>query len=433
MIAIIGAGISGLSLAYYLEKQQIPYIILEASDKVGGLINSSKIGNYLLETGPNSILCDEFLIQFLKELGLEKDFIYPNPESNNRYIYKKGQYRKLPSNPLTLLTSSFFSWKTKLAVFKELFKKPQLIEDETLSHFFERRFSKEIVDYALNPFVSGIYAGDPQKLLTNKTFPSLIEFEHQYGSILKGFIKNKTGGRKLSLNFKNGMAQLPQAIASKIKAIAFNTSVESFKKNEHNQFIINTNNGQYMADKVVFTCAAKATAAILNQYHNELSKILDSIEYPPMTAVYSAYPKKEVGFNMNGFGGLNPKVENQFCAGSIWTSSIMPERCPKDQVLFTSFVGGVQYAKNTSLPDLELKQEVHLELQRQYQIKSAPTFQYLKKWPLALPQYTQHLNEVYQQIAVLKDDNIFFSTNWIEGVSLGDCIKKGEKLAISFM
>jgi oxygen-dependent protoporphyrinogen oxidase len=429
MVAIIGAGISGLSLAYYLEKRNIPYKLIEASNKVGGLIDSTKIDNYLLETGPNSILCDDFLLEFLKSIGLEKDFIYPNSASNNRYIYKNGKYRKLPDNPVSLLTSSFFSLKTKIAILKEFNTKPEVIQDETLAHFFERRFSKEVVDYALNPFISGIYAGDPEKLLLNKTFPSLIEFEQNQGSILKGFIKNKTGSRKLSLNFKNGMEQLPKAIAGNLKHILLNTRIEDLQKNDTNQFIVTTNHEAMVFDKVVFTCSAHATATILKNYTPIFAASIQKIEYPPMSAVYSAFNKTDVGLKLNGFGGLNPKIENQFCAGSIWTSSIMPERCPKDQVLFTSFIGGAQYTENTTIPDEEIKQKTSDELRRQYHIQSAPVFQYIKKWPSALPQYTAALNVVYTMIEQLEKDNIYFSTNWHNGVSLGDCIKKGEALA----
>lgn len=429
MIAIIGAGISGLSLAYFLEKKGIEYILLEGSDRVGGLINSTKIDNYLLETGPNSILCDEYLIDFLKSLGLEKDFIYPNPASHNRFIFKNGRYQKLPDNPISLLTSSFFSFKTKWAIFSEMRKKAMSVENETLSAFFKRRFSQEVVDYALNPFVSGIYAGNPDKLLLNKTFPNIIEFEQKYGSVLKGFIKNKTGKRKQSLNFKHGMEQLPIAIAKKIKHIILNTSVSKIQKNRNQQYIISTNTEEIIADKVVICTSAKVTSNILRLESPLLAEALQKLDYPPMTAIYSAFKKKDVGFKMEGFGGLNPKVENQFCAGSIWTSSIMTNRCPEDEVLFTSFVGGVQYENNTHFSDDEIKEKVGLELISQYQIKSKPVFQYIKKWPLALPQYTIELNEVYELIKKEEASNLFFSANWYEGVSLGDCIKKGEELS----
>jgi oxygen-dependent protoporphyrinogen oxidase len=432
MVAIIGAGISGLSLAYFLEKKGINYELFEASSRVGGLISSTKVDNYLLETGPNSILCDDFILDFLKELGLEQDFIYPTSDSHNRYIYKNGRYQKLPDNPISLVLSSFFSWKTKLAVFREMNKKAVQKKDETLAQFFERRFSKEIVDYALNPFVSGIYAGDPEQLLLNKTFPSLIEYEQNYGSVLKGLIKNKTGKRKQSLNFTKGMELLPKAIASKLSHIKLNTSVISLSKNNDKTFELQTNEGVKTANKIVFACSTKATSKILLSFKPELSSIINSIDYPPMTAVYSAFKKADVGFKLAGFGGLNPKIENQFSAGSIWTSSILPDRCPNDEVLFTSFVGGVQYKEHTNFSDDEIKQRVGHELMQQYNIKTKPVFQHITKWPLALPQYTVALNNVYDQIAHQEQEGIFFSSNWNEGISLGDCIKKGEKFSRKF-
>lgn len=429
MVAIIGAGISGLSTAFFLEKKNIPYILIEASERVGGLISSTKINEYLIETGPNSILCDQELIDFLKSIGLEKDFIYPSLNSDFRYIYKNGKYRKLPNNPISLITSTFFSWKTKFTVIKELFKPKKDIENETLSHFFKRRFNQEIVDYALNPFVSGIYAGDPEKLILDKTFPILKQYENIFGSILKGFIKSKTGKRKISLNFKNGMEQLPISISQHIKNIKLKTIVSDIVKTENNKYIIKNNNDDIIADKIVFCTSSQITSSILYKSFNKESEIISKIEYPPMFAVYTAFNKKDINFKLDGFGGLNPKIENQYCAGSIWTSSIMPNRCPKDQALFTSFIGGAQNIENTKFSDEEIKLKVRTELKRQYNINSEPRFQYIKKWPNSLPQYTEILNSVYKVCDILEKENIYINSNWKEGVSIGDCIKKGEKIA----
>ena len=179
MIAIIGAGISGLTLAYFLEKKQIPYILLESSSKVGGYIHTVKKQPYLLELGPNSLLINKETEAFIDEIGLSNELLPANEVSKNRYIFRKGKYRVLPSSPPKLLFNSFFSLKTKWAIFRETRKKPLLIQNETLSQFFKRRFGKEVVKYALDPFVAGIYAGDPSLLLLEKTFPFLREYEQQ--------------------------------------------------------------------------------------------------------------------------------------------------------------------------------------------------------------------------------------------------------------
>ncbi|MEM6297932.1 MAG: protoporphyrinogen oxidase, partial [Bacteroidota bacterium] len=243
MIAIIGAGINGLALGYELQKRNIPYQILEATQRVGGCINSQKVEKYWLELGPNSLLCNAEVNKVINEIGLRDQVIEANEISNSRYIFKKGRYQKLPAKPQQLLFSPFFSFKTKLAVFREFRNKSKGSKDETLSSFFRRRFSQEVVDYPLNTFVAGIYAGDPDKLLLRKAFPVLKRYEEEYGSILRGFIKNKTGERRQSVSFQKGIAQLPRTMAEKLN-IRLQTPVQSISKNENGRFILQLPEGE---------------------------------------------------------------------------------------------------------------------------------------------------------------------------------------------
>jgi oxygen-dependent protoporphyrinogen oxidase len=424
MIGIIGAGISGLTLAYELKKRQISFRILEAS-RVGGYLQSEKIGNYLLDYGANSLLCDRQVMDFIHEIGLGNDIIFPNAVSKHRYIFKGGKYQVLPASPPSLLFGDFFSWKTKWAIFKERNRKVESNPNETLSQFFGRRFSQEIVDYALNPFVSGIYAGNPYELLLDKTFPILADYEKNYGSVLKGFLKNSNAERRQSINFRNGIQSLPQRLAEKIgDSLEKKTAVEVLKTGQ-----VLTENEVFSFDQLVITAPAFATATLLQNAFPDLASALAKVRYPPMTVVYTAFKKNQVGHHLNGFGGLNPKVENQFSAGSIWTSSLFPDRCPEDEVLLTSFVGGTQYAENALMPDEKILEKLNLELSKNYQILGKPVFQHLYHWAKSIPQYDQAINVVYKQIELLASKNIFFCTNWKDGISVADCIKKAIKLA----
>ena len=201
-VGIIGAGISGLTLAYELQKRGIDYTLWEAASQPGGYIQSRRewIGtpgdansrSYLRELGPNSLLGDADLLLWLDELGLTPDLTFSKPVSKVRYIFRDGQYRQLPSGPLSLVFGNFFSWKTKWAIIRERTNKTLSPPGETLAQFFRRRFSDEIVEYALGPFVAGIYAGDPDQLLVSETFPILLQYEKEYGSVLRGLIKNQS-------------------------------------------------------------------------------------------------------------------------------------------------------------------------------------------------------------------------------------------------
>lgn len=434
MIGIIGAGISGLSLAYHLQKLDIPYILLEASEQAGGYIrsvqeNSINRKSYVLELGPNSIMLDSELKQFINEIGIQGELLSSNDISQNRYIFRAGKYRKLPAKPSQLLFNSYFSFSSKLAIFRERKKPKQNLENETLSSFFERRFSKEIVDYALNPFVAGIYAGDPDQLLVAKAFPQLYNYEQQYGSVLRGLMKNKGIERRKPYSFKKGMQALPLGIAKKLTNLKREKVITDVQKH-HNGFMLYTNEGQsYDVKQLVIATSAPAAQSFLSNTYPEFGKALGNIYYPPMVAVHSAYKRIDVKHPLNGFGGLNPKIEGLYTSGSIWTSSIFADRCPEEEVLFTTFVGGSQLPENTKHSEQITLGRVHQELAENYQIKNSPIYRNMHKWDKALPQYDNNILEAHRIAEQLENEQLFVCANWKDGVSLPDCIKKGKELA----
>lgn len=430
MTIIIGAGISGLSVAYFLQQLGKPYLLLESSNRVGGYLQSVREGNYLFELAANSILADEEVLNFLLELGLQDEILYPNTNSKKRYILKNGVYKALPSSPPSLLFNTFFSWKTKLKIFAELRNKTVSPENETVAAFFERRFGKEIVEYAVNPFIMGIYAGNPANLLISKTFPQLLDFEKNYGSVLKGFIKNKSGGRKLSLNFKEGMETLPKAIAKNL-AIRLNTNVNTITKNQQTNLyeVITSENEVFEAKNVVIATPTFCTKDFMQQEFPDFAAALSKIYYPPMVAVHSVFKKGAMQFNLDGFGGLHPSVENRFSAGTIWTSSVLPNRCPEDEVMLTSFVGGAMYENQTKYSDAEILAKLTQELNELYQISQPPVLQRVTRWQKAIPQYDINSIAVDEIAEKLEKQGIYISANWSKGISLADAIKKGKVLA----
>lgn len=431
MIAIIGAGISGLTTAWYLQKNNIKYRIFEASNRAGGVIQSKKEQNLLLELAPNSILCDTEILEMMTEMGLKQSFQFANPSSKSRFIFKEGKYHKLPSSPPSLIFNRFFSWKTKLAIWKERNNKTKAKEGETLAEFFERRFSKEIVEYALNPFVAGIYAGDPKKLLLDKTFPVLKEYEQKYGSVIKGFIAKKGAERKKSVSFKGGLEQLPAKIAQDLRHISYQSPILELKK-EQKGFSLKTKTETIHAEHVILTSSAFASADLLANDYPDFSLALRAVNYPTMCVVHSVFNKSDVGFDMEGFGGLNPACQNTFAAGSIWSSSLFEGRSRSSQVLITSFVGGVQFERHTFLPEKEILKKLTAELKLAYKIKGEVVYQHFKRWQKSIPQYDKRILPVYEHAKTAEKDNLWVCANWKEGISMGDCMKKAKKLAESF-
>ncbi|MBC8085580.1 MAG: protoporphyrinogen oxidase [Hymenobacter sp.] len=200
-VAILGGGISGLTLAWQLQKAGRAYDLFEAEVTPGGCLNSVRHpAGYLLETGPNSLQLSDELLELITELGLADDLQDAADVSQHRYVLRDGRVLEMPGSPPALLTNGFFSWKARLNILRELTRPvPAPDPTETVAAFFTRRFGSEIVDYAVNPFMAGIYAGDPAQLLIHKTFAKVAALEQQYGSVLRGLAKTggSTGRRRI--------------------------------------------------------------------------------------------------------------------------------------------------------------------------------------------------------------------------------------------
>lgn len=429
MIVIAGAGISGLSLAWFLKEKKIPFRLIESNSKAGGCIETEKNGNYLLEMGPNSLLLNDEQIAVLEKFGINENLIKAAEVNKNRFIFKNGKYRKLPSSPPALLFNNFFSLKTKWSVLNEYWKKSvNGSKDESVASFFRRRFNDELVDYAVYPFVSGIYAGDPEQLLMRLTFSALAETEKKHGSLIKGMIKEKKNtGRKSTYSFKEGLTELIENLCDHIE-VEYDTGLLNIEKS-HSGLMLETSKGVINAEKCIITTPAYWGAEILQKNWPTISDELRKVYYPPLCCVHSVYKRDKVHHKLDGFGGLNPLVENQFASGSIWSSSIFPNRCAQDEVLITTFVGGTTSVEKTKLEDKEILHRVHEELSKVYTIREKPVYQSIKRWQKAIPQYDLALAKALEAVEPLEFEQIYICANWKGGVSVTDCISKAKSLA----
>lgn len=422
-------------MAYYLQKLGIRYDLFEAEPEVGGLIKSKRVKSYQLELGPHSLQFTPELQELLLELKLEDQIILPAPVSEQRFIRRDGKYYSLPQSPLKLLTSSFFSWNTKLKIAQEAQKPQEDIPEETISHFFKRRFGQEVVDYLVKPVVAGIYGGDADHLLLEKTFPFVKEMEQQHGSVLKALTQQEDLiDRRQIFTLAQGLQTLPNAIASKLISLHVSQEVEMVHKVRGKYFLSIKNDVDGLSDTeydaVILSLPAHSAAEMLEYTAPGFSASLQNVTYSPLAVVHSAYHKQTVGADLNGFGAFHPPVENQFSAGSIWSSSLFPKLCPEDEVLFSSIIGGTQNPGHTLFPEAQIKLEVHHELKENHAISAAfPLFQYCRVWPKALPQPDIFILDVHQLAEKLEEENLFASANWMAGPSVPDCIRHAKQLA----
>jgi protoporphyrinogen/coproporphyrinogen III oxidase len=436
-VAVIGAGIAGLSTAYWLNQHGYDVKVFEKTSHIGGSIVTEKKDGYLIDLGPNSALeTSDQLRQLIKDIGLEKQKIYGNEESNNRYVVRNGELRAIPTSPVKFLKSKLFSTKAKFRLFKEPFIKPVQVDDISLAEYVRYRLGPEFLDYAINPFVAGVYAGDPEKLSTPAAFPKLYNLEQKYGSFIKGAIKGARERKKRNevakdraklFSFIDGMHIFPNTLAEKLAGkIELNAHVVNVEHGD--SYVIHIKNGdeikQEKFDKIVLSIPAEGLAKTLKSLATPETAAYEKIEYPPVSVVFMGFQKKAIQRQLDGFGFLVPKVENRKILGTIWSSTIFPNRAPEEYAALTTFVGGTRQPEVTELNDEELTKVVLEELDALMGLTEKPTFVRIKKWPRAIPQYTMGYPKIQQSYNKLEKQfpGLYFAGNLRRGIGLGDSV-----------
>ena len=442
-VVILGAGISGLTTAHWLVKEGFDVTILESRDKPGGSMQTSLEDGFLADLGPNSGLETTPLIkQIVDEVGLADKMIYASESSNKRYILRNGQLHALPTSLSVFLSTKLFSLKGKLRLFAEPFiGKSDDGYYQSIAQFVTRRLGIEFYEYAIDPFVSGVFAGDPHKLSVKSAFPKLYRLEELYGGLGKGMIigarerkrrdeKSKQSAKMFS--FIDGMQSFPEAIAERLKdKIRFECRVKSVERRDDKWAIIFENNNEDIeisTDIILSTLPAYTSANIFGALDSELKQHLNQIYYPPVMVLYLGFKKSSVGQNLDGFGYLIPSKEKQTYLGAIWSSVIFPNRCNEDNTAFTIFIGGARMPHLFEMEKKELISKVIGEFKTQMKINDDPIFMKEHLWQKAIPQYNLGYIEHENYFDKFEKENhgIFLSGNYRGGISVGDCVKNSE-------
>ncbi len=444
-VIILGAGISGLSTAFWLDRAGYDTLVLEADGQPGGSVNTKIENGFLIDYGPNSSLETSPVIkELIDDVGLSNQMIYASEAAKNRYILKGDQLHPLPTNPVQFLKSDLFSVRGKLRLLQEPFIKASSDGyHQSIATFVKRRLGQQFLDYAIDPFVSGVFAGDPEKLSVQSAFPKLYQLEEKYGSLIKGMIKGakerKSRGEASKhsakmFSFIDGMATLPNALAEKLKSqILYQCQVNKITSTPEGFQVYFQDQGKatnILAGTVISTVPSYIAQSIFKEIDNQLTAHLSQIYYPPVLVLYLGYKKSDV-FELDGFGFLIPRKEKKKFLGAIWNSTLFPARAGEDAVSFTLFIGG---ARNASILEGQdhnvLIKEVIKEFQQIMKINADPVYTSSKFWPNAIPQYNigyqQH--EEYFIEFEKKYPDLYLSGNYRGGISFGDCIKNSRIL-----
>jgi oxygen-dependent protoporphyrinogen oxidase len=441
---VVGGGISGLVCTYALRKAGVGALLLEASARAGGVIRSERREGFLLELGPQSFSGTAELKKLCSELGIAEQLV-EGPARAPRYVLVDGKLVPVPMSPPALLTSSLLGPRTKWAIAKDAFghsRPPE--EDESIAGFVRRKFGAELLDRLVGPFVSGVYAGDPERLSLRSAFPQLYEAEKTSGSVIRSMrraakTRNEQQERSTLLSFREGNETLVRALSAKIgSGLRVNTKVTRIamaRAGTAGKFEVRVRGtgGEetLVAERLLMATAADVAGGLLSEGNTELGRLLDGIDYAPVAVVSLGYRRADVGHSLKGFGFLVPRSSGLRVLGTVWNSSLFSGRTPEGCVLLTSFVGGATDPEAVTLSNEALAALVHSEIRDLLQAGSVPAFANVQIYRRALPQY--NLGHAARLAAIeklrLAAGNLYFVGNYLRGPAIGSCVEQALAVA----
>lgn len=466
-VAIIGAGITGLTAAFYLKRSGIQVTVFEAGSRAGGVIQSIRKDGFLAEFGPNTILeTSPKIAQLVCDAGLASRRLDTDPKAEARYLVRYGCPIEMPGSPLGFLTTKLFSTKAKLAVLREPFVSPRRDGvEESIAQFVVRRMNQEFLDHAIDALVAGIYAGDPHKLSLPHAFPRLKALEDKYGSLIKGQIfgardRKKSGevakDRAPKFSFDEGLQVLPDTLATQLgDSLKLSTPVTKLTQTG-NGWLVSTANGEVEFGAVIF-CGTAYRLAELQIRRTGVAPVSDlktgtpqggnlsdgdrrdacptvtfsEINYPPVASVVLGFRREDVAHPCLGYGMLIPKIEGFKILGTIFSSALFPNRAPAGHILLTSYLGGARYPELAQLSPEKLIETTLADLRVLLGVRGQPVFTQTAVYPRAIPQYNVGYGKYRQLLTDLEAaaPGLFFAGHYRDGVSLGDSMVSGVNIA----
>lgn len=466
-VVVIGGGISGLTAAYNLSelsadrKIALDITIVDARDRLGGVIHTIKRDGFLIDAGPdNFITAKPWAIALVKRLGLESELLPTNDEFRKALVVRNGKLLDVPEGFLLMaptkimpmVTTSLFSWPGKIRMSMEMFMPAKKsTEDESLAAFTIRRFGKEALDRIVQPLISGIYTARPERLSLKATMPRFLELEQEYGSVAKGMLadgkkmkaaaaKRGSGARYgMFVTLKEGLTTMVNALRDKLPTanIRLNTSVNKISKNRETAdgakaWNLALSDGTAVnADCVIVAGPAKLAGTILGGVDKDLSELLSSIQSASSAVVHFAYKREAISHPLDAFGLVVPMQEKRDIIAASFSSVKYAGRAPNGYVLLRAFMGGALQPELMERDDEGLTAIAGTELEQLLGIRGTPRFELVHRWNESMAQYdVGHLEKVAAiRKLVGTHKGLAVAGNCLEGVGIPDCILSGERAA----
>lgn len=442
-IVVIGAGLTGLSTAFHLHRQGRDVVILEKADRVGGQIHTYHENGFTFESGPNTgVVSFPEVAELFQMLEGSCQLEIARESSKRRLIWKGDRFHELPCSPVSAITTPLFRLSDKFRILGEPWRKRGTDPDEPVGALAARRLGKSFYEYAVDPFVSGVYAGDPMKLTTRYALPKLYNLEANYGSFIRGAIAKakepKTDRDRLAtkkvFSAVGGLQRLVEALSKDLRII---TSANNLK-------VMPTADGQWsctyngteeiVCRKVVTTVGAYALPALLPFIPEAQMQKMSNLFYAPIIQVILGV-KNTRGLDFPAFGGLVPSKEQKRVLGILFPSSCFEQRCPDGGALYSYFIGGARHTDYLQKSDDEIR-EITLEAfhsMLKYPADMQPDLLRIFRHEHAIPQYWSDSGERFATIETLQLQypGLILAGNMRDGIGMGNRIHQGATIANS--
>jgi len=428
--AIIGAGISGLSLSHFLSKENKNHCVIESDSKGGGYIKTKITKGYTCELGPNTVLMNNNSIKELIDgLDIKDQILYPKKSFKTKYFLHKNKLIKAPNSLLSFLTSDLLSLRSKINLFFKLFYFVDKNE-KTVYDFFNINFGKEFHDNIIEPFLNGIYAGNTRKMILKYSLPKFWKILKKNKNIFSYLIfKKKSKFSRLPFTFKGGYEKLITEIIKKSNGkFLFNHRVCKIEKKNDSFFIIHfTNRNKIYCNKIISTIKLDRFFKIIN-YKINISK--NNYEYNPIDVFHFGIKKNKIKRHYDGFGVLSKRSENKSFLGILFNSNIFPHFSPKNKILMTVLSGGEKQKSLIKIDPKTIKEKIKKELSNIFKIEEFDFINH-KRWHKGIPKYNENIIELKKEIKTFErnNKNMFLTGNYIGGISVSDCIHKSKILS----
>lgn len=444
-VAIVGGGISGLATAFYLKKQGIRSVLVEKTERFGGLIRTDHTEGCDLESGPDSFISTKPAVAKLAaELGIEDQLIGSNDQKRQIFIIRRGALTPLPKGMVmmvptdwkSVVRSPLFSLKTKGRFLLETFSKPrERLADFSVRDLVADHFGEESLTYTTEPLLSGVYGGDSASLSARSVLPRFVEYEAKSGSLIKAARRERQGankGQSLFLSFRGGMETLTKALRAGLGEHVACVHAEAKEiRRERDRWRLGTSSGPLEAATVVLACPAHVSSRLLQELDPALAYELELIPYSSAILVTLLYRKQSVPHPLNGFGFLAPRPERRTIAAATWINTKFPSRIAPDLIAIRAFIVDPEASLYLQSSDAAITSLVKADLKLFMGITADPVHSAVYPWPKSMPQYIVGHGQRCQQILSLslKWPGLHLASNYIDGVGIPDCVRIAEAAA----